>query len=171
MITPVWAVDRAEPQHDPSAALSRLVDLRDQRCCGPGCSITVGHTQRDHNLRWPQGPTAAWNLSVKSARCHRAKHAGWQVTIDDGGAARWVSPLGRTYGRISPWEPPPSISGSRVLPAPRTAKPLAYSENNGDDRDLLSAQQLAALSSISVASNLRVPLTESRASDDDPPPF
>ena len=156
-VTPVWAVDRAEPQHDPSAALSRLVDLRDQRCCGPGCSSTAGHTQSDHNVRWPQSPTTAWNLSVKSARCHRARHTGWQVTINNDGAAHWISPLGRTYDRISPWKPPPSITGPRVLPAPRAAKRLAYRENNGDDRDLLSPQQLAASISTSITGNPRDP--------------
>ena len=142
MVTPVWAVDGAEPQHDPSAALSRLVDLRDQRCCGPGCSISVGRTQRDHNLRWPEGPTAAWNLSVKSARCHRAKHAGWQVTIDDGGAAHWVSPLGRSYDRVSAWDAPPDLSGRSVLPAPRTAGSLSGADEaaSGDRR---SSQQTA----------------------------
>ena len=135
MIVPVWAVDRAEPQHDPSAALARLVDLRDQRCCGPGCSIPVGRTQRDHNLRWPDGPTAAWNLSVKSARCHRAKHAGWQVTIDDVGAARWVSPLGRLYDRPGVWQAPPDLSRVRVLPAPRAPKPLSWKQNGRDHDD------------------------------------
>ena len=133
MIAPVWVVDRAEPQHDPSVALARLVDLRDQRCCGPGCSISVGRTQRDHSLRWPDGPTAAWNLSVKSARCHRAKHTGWQVTIDNAGTAHWVSPLGRAYGRPGVWEPPPDLSAVRTLPAPRAAQQLPYQQNPPDE--------------------------------------
>ena len=144
MITPVWAVDRAEPQHDPSVALSRLVDLRDQRCCGPGCSLWAGRTQRDHNLRWPDGPTAAWNLSVKSARCHRAKHAGWQVTIDAAGAAHWVSPLGRAYDRPGVWESPPDLSAVRTLPAPRAAQSLSWQESSPEDDDDRAADACAA---------------------------
>ena len=156
MIVEVWAVDRAEPQHDPSAALARLVDLRDQRCCGPGCSLWVGRTQRDHNLRWPDGPTAAWNLSVKSARCHRAKHAGWQVTIDAAGGARWVSPLGRVYDRPGVWEAPPDLSGVRVLPTPRAPQSLSYNETTPEDADDRAAEHHPA---------------DDHAGGDAPPPF
>ena len=74
---PELVVDTAEPQHDPSARLGRLVDLRDIRCAGPGCGCTSNH--RDHLEPWPAGPTAAWNLGLLSGRCHAAKHTGWTL--------------------------------------------------------------------------------------------
>ena len=105
--SPTDVTDLAEPQHDPSAALARLVDVRDRRCSGPGCGST--RTHRDHAEPWPAGPTAAWNLQRLSARCHRAKHAGWQVDRHDDGSTTWHSPLGRTYRRASPRARPPQV--------------------------------------------------------------
>ena len=64
---PEVVVDAAEPQHDPSALLARLVDLRDTHCCGTGCSST--RTDRDHLEPWPAGQTSAADLGRLSARC------------------------------------------------------------------------------------------------------
>ncbi len=38
MLRPDVVTDVDEPQHDPSARLARLIDLRDLRCGGPGCA-------------------------------------------------------------------------------------------------------------------------------------
>ncbi len=113
-------LDPAEPQHDPSARLARLVDVRDRRCSGPGCGQT--RTHRDHADPWPIGPTAAWNLQRLSARCHRAKHAGWHVRGHDDGSATWSSPLGRTYRRPSPHSAPPAVDLT-ADPPPRRPPP------------------------------------------------
>ena len=107
MLRPEVVTDRAEPQHDPSAALARLVDLRDVRCAGPGCGSTRNH--RDHLQPWPEGPTAAWNLGPLSARCHAAKHTNWILVRHPDGSITWTSPLGRTYTRPSPHAPPPRV--------------------------------------------------------------
>jgi hypothetical protein len=117
---PTVVVDRVEVQHDPSAALARLVDVRDRRCSGPGCGST--RTHRDHAEPWPTGPTAAWNLQRLSARCHRAKHAGWRVDRHDDGSATWHSPLGRTYRRPSPHSRPPTVDLATASP-PRRPPP------------------------------------------------
>ena len=53
MLAPAVVADVDEAQHDPSARLARLVDLRDLYCCGPGCSSS--RTERDHLQPWPQG--------------------------------------------------------------------------------------------------------------------
>ena len=74
----------------------------------------------DHELRYPDGPTAYWNLSAKSRRCHRAKHAGWQVQRQDSGSVSWTSPLGRTYVRPGVWTPPRPLPFDLVLPEVRT---------------------------------------------------
>lgn len=97
----------AEPQHDPSAHLARLVDLRDVRCAGPGCGSTRKH--RDHLDAWPAGPTAAWNLGLVSERCHAAKHNGWTLVRHLDGSITWISPLGRSYHRPSPHAPPTRV--------------------------------------------------------------
>ena len=107
--------DRAEPRHDPSRRLRAFVELRDQHCTGIGCSQPAGRCHLDHEVPYPEGPTAAWNLGAKSARCHRAKHAGWTVTRrgpgheSDGsppGSTTWTSPLGHSYTRLSAWTHP-----------------------------------------------------------------
>jgi hypothetical protein len=107
MLGPEVITDTAEPQHDPSARLSRLIDLRDVRCAGPGCGST--RTHRDHHVPYPEGPTAAWNLGLLSQRCHAAKHHGWTLVRHPDGSTTWTSPLGRTYNRPSPHRRPPRI--------------------------------------------------------------
>ena len=120
-LVPTVVTDLAEPQHDPSARLARLVDVRDRRCSGPGCGQT--RTHRDHAEPWPTGPTAAWNLQRLSARCHRAKHAGWTLQRHPDGSVTWHSPLGRTYHRPSPHGPPPEVDLHQATP-PRRPPPL-----------------------------------------------
>ena len=125
-LVPSVVVDRAEQRHDPSARLARLVDVRDRRCSGPGCGQT--RTHRDHADPWPAGPTAAWNLQRLSARCHRAKHAGWTQQRHPDGSVTWRSPLGRTYHRPSPHHPPPKVDLTRpsppVRPPPTPSRPI-----------------------------------------------
>ena len=130
MLRPDVVVDRAEPQHDPSARLARLVDVRDRRCSGPGCSCT--RTHRDHLVPHPLGPTAAWNLGRLSDRCHQAKHAGWTLQRHDDGRVTWLSPLGRTYRRPSPHRPPPQVDLYGDLPPLRP--PPAPSPTAGELR-------------------------------------
>ncbi len=108
MLGPEVITDTAEPQHDPSARLARLIDLRDVRCAGPGCGSTRNH--RDHLEPYPDGPTAAWNLGLLSQRCHAAKHHGWTLVRHPDGSTTWTSPLGRTYQRPSPHTRPPKVA-------------------------------------------------------------
>ena len=106
LLRPVVQHDVVEDQHDPSAALGRLVDARDRWCAGVGCSSTRCH--RDHLVAYPDGPTAVGNLGLKSQRCHSAKHNGWTMVRHPDGSVTWTSPLGRTYRRPSPHVPPPA---------------------------------------------------------------
>ena len=64
----------------------------------------------DHEKAHPEGPTAEWNLSDKSRRCHGAKHHGWAVARDGDGTSTWTSPLGRSYTSHSQWQPPPKVA-------------------------------------------------------------
>lgn len=114
LLGPAGIADRAEPQHDPSAALARQVDTRDQRCTGIGCNR--GHCERDHQVAHPTGPTAVWNLDLKSIRCHHLKHEGWTVTTDQHGRHHWTSPLGHTYHRPGVWSAPTRLPDDGTAP-------------------------------------------------------
>ena len=130
MLRPDVITDTDEPQHDPSARLARLIDLRDVRCCGPGCSSS--RCDRDHLQPWPTGPTSARNLGLVSARCHSAKHHGWTLTRHPDGSVTWTSPLHRRYDRPGPWEPPPKID-LRTDPPPPRPRPQAPPPDDVDD--------------------------------------
>jgi hypothetical protein len=118
LLEPFLLREHAQPQHDPSNRLRQLIELRDQRCTGIGCSQPASRCHLDHETAYPQGPTAAWNLTAKSARCHRAKHAGWTATRHTTqadrpdaadaptGSTTWTSPLGHSYTRLSTWTHP-----------------------------------------------------------------
>jgi hypothetical protein len=146
MLTPATVLDADEPQHDPSARLARLIDLRDVHCCGPGCAAT--RTDRDHLDPYPHGPTNADNLGRLSPRCHAAKHADWTLQRHPDGSVTWHSGLGRTYHRPSPHRPPPQADLHNP-PPPRPASPEART------RDDHPAEQA----------------WDSDEPDDDPPPF
>jgi Domain of unknown function (DUF222) len=167
MIEPVTVIDRAEPQHDPSAPLARLVDLRDERCSGPGCSAPAGRTDRDHIQPWPEGPTAAWNLVVRSRRCHRAKHTGWTAEQLPDGSTTWTSPLGRTYHRPSPHAPPTPLADHAALPPPReTSATVPVSAEPDEEADHDGTWVKAAPVAETPAEQPRLAIAE-----DDPPPF
>ncbi|MCU1587898.1 MAG: endonuclease [Frankiales bacterium] len=108
LLTPFELHEQAEPRHDPSRRLGEIVDLRDQTCTGIGCSRPARLCHLDHEIAYPHGVTAEWNLSAKSSRCHRAKHAGWIVTRHGPGPqhgdSTWTSPLGHSYTRLGPWK-------------------------------------------------------------------
>ena len=135
LLTPAVVTDVEEPQHDPSAHLARLVDVRDVHCCGPGCSSS--RTDRDHLVPYPTGPTSAGNLGRLSPRCHRAKHDGWTLVRHPDGSTAWTSPLGRTYRRPSPHVPPPDVDLWQKPPAvrPRPVGSPDQPEADDDDED------------------------------------
>ena len=118
VLTPT-TVDRSpEPQHDPSAALVREIELRDGGCDGVGCSVPAARCENDHHVPWPKGPTSFDNLINRSQRCHHAKHSGWTVITDPDGTSHWTSPSGRTYDVPTRDRPPPVVAAGAQLPAP-----------------------------------------------------
>lgn len=120
MITPTLHEQRATDTHDPTRSLAAFIALRDRSCTGPGCSLPAHLSHNDHEIPWPDGPTAEWNLSAKSARCHLAKHHGWTVHRDDHtGDSTWRSPLGHTHLRTGVWQAPALLPPDAVLKPPR----------------------------------------------------
>jgi hypothetical protein len=123
MLGPRSIVHDTEPGHDPSTTLTAFVETRDQTCLGIGCSHNARNSDKDHETRYPDGPTAAWNLSSKSPRCHHAKHTGWNVHRQDAGphagTTTWTSPLGHSYTKPGIWAAPARLPLDIDLPTPR----------------------------------------------------
>lgn len=126
LLTPMYVTDRAEPAHDPSSALRRLLQIRDLACDGPGCPRTAAACELDHEQPWSEGgQTALWNLVHRSTRCHHRKHDDWTVTRDQHtGLSTWLSPAGSTFERLSAWQPPTELPHDTVLPEPRLEQPF-----------------------------------------------
>jgi hypothetical protein len=122
MLRPAVVVDPDEPQHDPSARLARLVDLRDVRCAGPGCSST--RCDRDHLEPYPQaGPTpatSAWPHSAATARSTTAGLSCATLTAASPGTARCAAamtdPARGTHPRTSTSAPTSRHYGQRRTP-------------------------------------------------------
>ena len=68
LLTPVVVTDRAEARHDPTGRLAALIEVRDQECSGPGCSVAARRSDLDHEVCYPDGPTAPWNLAAKKPK-------------------------------------------------------------------------------------------------------
>ena len=179
MLRPAVITDIDEPQHDPSARLSRLVDLRDKHCCGPGCSSS--RTERDHLDPWPTGPTSARNLKRESPRCHHAKHHGWTLTAHPDGSATWTSPLTRGYWRPAPHNPPPRADLWQE-PPPLRNRPTGRTTNDEHDehddppRPPLPTGVPQAVpgttgNAATPDSHNDTPDSGAAAHNDDPPPF
>ena len=165
MLRPDVVVDADEPQHDPSARLARLVDVRDVRCCGPGCSST--HTHRDHLVPHPTGPTSAANLGRVSPRCHRAKHAGWTLVRHADGSVTWTSPLGRVYDRPSPHASPPQVDLHGDLPPLRTRPVVSPVEAQPEDHAAPACETLAPDEPVSDAPASGEHVSDEHGLDDD----
>jgi hypothetical protein len=89
----------------PGADLDRFLRTRDRRCRFPGCRKRVPHGgELDHNDPWPDGPTAAGNLTGFCTGHHRGKHQapGWQFARTSDGAVTVRTPTGLTASTLPP---------------------------------------------------------------------
>jgi len=77
-ITPIVHPGQAppEPRYRPSKKLADFVRCRDMTCRFPGCKVPATHTDVDHTIPWPYGPTAASNLKCLCRRHHLLKRSG-----------------------------------------------------------------------------------------------
>lgn len=96
----VLACDR----YRPSAALRRLIDVRDEHCRWPGCRRAARRCDADHTVAYADGgDTAASNLALFCRRHHRLKHASpWRIRQLGRGRLEFRSPTGRVYLNDAP---------------------------------------------------------------------
>jgi len=110
-------LDVAELGRFPSAKLAAAIRFRDPVCTNPICHTAAARCDLDHVIPWPQGPTAAPNLSPTCRRDHRAKtHAGFG-TARTGDQVSWTTPTGHRYTNpadplpVEPWPPDVADTG------------------------------------------------------------
>ena len=157
---------RAEPQHDPSEGLRELVELRDRFCDGPtGTRRAASAAELDHDLPYPEGPTAAWNLVARATRTHQLKHYGW-TPLRTPTSTFWFTPAGQVVEVPRQTSPPPGID-----PDPTRAPELPEAELLAE----LDAAQLAGPQPDDYRPDIRTLPPETTAwtwvHDDGPLPF
>jgi hypothetical protein len=106
----------------PGAELERFLRARDRRCRQPGCRNRVA--ELDHNVPWPDGPTAAHQMTGFCTGHHRGKHQapGWNYDLTDQGTLVVTTPTGMT-ATPTPRRSDGSISRRRGRPRPPGTTP------------------------------------------------
>ncbi|WP_395659832.1 DUF222 domain-containing protein [Nocardioides sp.] len=88
--------------YEPTEVMKEQIGLRDRQCCFPGCTRPARRCDSEHQVPWPEGPTASSNLAPACRTHHRLKtHAGWDYQRVPGVGFVWTTPTGRTY--VSPF--------------------------------------------------------------------
>ena len=118
---PNGTVTSAEPRHQPSRKLRRLVLQRDSHTCTfRGCEMKrflITH----HMVPWPHGATELDNLVTVCFLHHKLVHEHhWRVSLDDSQRPVWFRPDGRRYepGPAPPDEGPPPVPSQGTAPWP-----------------------------------------------------
>lgn len=91
-----------EPRYRPSTALDDYIRARDLTCRFPGCDRPAHHTDIDHSVPYPYGPTCASNLACLCRAHHLLKtfwtgEKGWRVRQFPDATLIWTAPNGQTY--------------------------------------------------------------------------
>lgn len=90
----------------PGVALDRFLRARDRRCRQPGCRGRVPcGGELDHNVPYPDGPTAAHSMVGFCTGHHRGKHQapGWRYDLSVEGTLTVTTPT----GMVASSDPPP----------------------------------------------------------------
>jgi len=103
--------DVGRTRYTPPAALAEFGITRDRRCRFPGCRQP--RIDLDHQISYPAGPTADYNLAGLCRHHHRLKqHPRWQASLDRNTQMTWTTPTGHTHTTdpprpVEPADPPP----------------------------------------------------------------
>jgi hypothetical protein len=86
----------AGPGYRVPAAMRRLIEHRDRRCCFPGCRRPVRHCDADHSIPFHRGgATCPCNIAMLCRRHHRLKQTpGWRLEHLWPGVILWIGPTG-----------------------------------------------------------------------------
>jgi hypothetical protein len=78
------------------AAMRRLIEYRDRRCCFPGCRRPVRHCDADHSTPFHRGgATCPCNIAMLCRHHHRLKQTpGWRLEHLWPGVLIWIGPTG-----------------------------------------------------------------------------
>jgi hypothetical protein len=84
------------PRYRPPAAMRRLIEHRDRRCCFPGCRRPVRRCDADHTIPFHRGgATCICNIALLCRRHHRLKQsADWRIEHLWPGVILWAGPTG-----------------------------------------------------------------------------
>ncbi|WP_185792643.1 HNH endonuclease [Actinoallomurus bryophytorum] len=86
----------AVPGYRLPAAMRRLIEHRDRRCCFPGCRRPVRRCDADHSIPFHRGgATCPCNIAMLCRRHHRLKvTSGWHLEHLWPGVILWIGPTG-----------------------------------------------------------------------------
>src|SRR5690606_2426726 len=114
-------LDVGRTRYRPPAAVAEFVRARDRTCIVPTCSAPAHACDLDHVVRYPDGPTSAFNLGPLCGPDHRVKTLGaFELKHLGGGTFEWTTPSGHVYrrdhhGRVT-WVRP--VAETAVTPPP-----------------------------------------------------
>jgi hypothetical protein len=88
--------------YEPTAAIRRLIDVRDEVCRFPSCDQPAQHCEKDHTVEYARGgPTRASNLAALCRPHHMLRHqTAWHPRQVSPGVIEWTSPAGRRYREV-----------------------------------------------------------------------
>lgn len=91
----IISVDR----YRPSEEMKRLLRVRDQHCCFPGCRVPARRCDIDHTIDAALGgSTSTDNMAHLCRRHHTLKHhSNWKLKQLPSGILKWTTPGNRVY--------------------------------------------------------------------------
>jgi hypothetical protein len=93
---------RQSAGYKPSRSLRHLIEIRQRRCCYPGCRRPAVRCDLDHTIPFDKGGrTCECELAPLFRWHHQAKQAPrWHLEQPEPGHMTWRLPSGRTYETV-----------------------------------------------------------------------
>ncbi|MDJ1370753.1 HNH endonuclease signature motif containing protein [Gulosibacter molinativorax] len=171
---PVTGQVLAVDTYEPSAALRRLIQVRDQQCRFPGCIRPATRCEIDHTHPYSEGgATSAANLSSLCKVHHVLKHEKpWTVTNLGDGILEWRTPLGQVVtSRPEPYPTAPTFTPGGCAESRSTTGPVFRPTDGEKPSNDSGSEQFGAEKNSGSVSSDSSEGAETKAETDDPPPF
>lgn len=92
------ALEVTATRYEPPDWLREQVIANEPFCTAPGCNTQARHSDVDHGVPFPEGPTAEWNLHPVCRHHHQLKTDRHLVYTSPGpGVHEWTTPTGHRY--------------------------------------------------------------------------